>query len=152
MIFVILAISILMFILGVFLFAEFELEFIGCCTGLLSVITFLISIIVLITLCCSVTNLRTVDARIEMYQEENTRIEQQIAETVQQYQQHETNIFTEVAPESSMTLVALYPELKSDALVQQQIEIYISNNEKIKELREEKIQGSVNRWWLYFGK
>lgn len=152
MIFVILVISILLFALGVFLFAELDLEFIGAGTGLLSVITFIISIIVLISLCCSVTNLRTVDARIEMYQEENTRIEQQIAETVQQYQQHETDIFTEVAPESSMTLVALYPELKSDALVQQQIEIYISNNEKIKELREEKIQGSVNRWWLYFGK
>ena len=152
MIFVILGISILMFVLGVFLFTELDLEFIGVGTGLLSVITFIISIIVIIALCCSVTNLRTVDARIEMYQEENTRIEQQIAETVQQYQQHETDIFTEVAPESSMTLVALYPELKSDALVQQQIEIYIANNEKIKELREEKIQGSVNRWWLYFGK
>lgn len=152
MIFVILGISILMFVLGVFLFTVLDLEFIGAGTGLFSVIAFIISIIVLIALCCSVTNLRTVDARIEMYQEENTRIEQQIAETVQQYQQHETDIFTEVAPESSMTLVALYPELKSDALVQQQIEIYISNNEKIKELREEKIQGSVNRWWLYFGK
>ena len=152
MIFVILGISILMFVLGVFLFTELDLEFIGVGTGLFSVIAFIISIIVLIALCCSVTNLRTVDARIEMYQEENMRIEQQIAETVQQCQQHETDIFTEVAPESSMTLVALYPELKSDALVQQQIEIYISNNEKIKELREEKIQGSVNRWWLYFGK
>lgn len=152
MIFVILGISILMFVLGVFLFIELDLEFIGVGTGLFSVIAFIISIIVLISLCCSVTNLRTVDARIEMYQEENTRIEQQIAETVQQYQQHETDIFTEVAPESSMTLVALYPELKSDALVQQQIEVYIANNEKIKELREEKIQGSVTRWWLYFGK
>ena len=86
-----------------------------------------------------------------MYQEENSKIEEQIAETVKQYQQHETDIFTEVTPDSSITLVALYPELKSDTLVQSQIEVYVNNNEKVKSLKESKINGSIYRWWLYFG-
>ena len=58
----------------------------------------------------------------------------------------------EVKPENYITLVSLYPELKADALVSKQIEIYISNNEKIKELKEFKINGSIYRWWLYFGR
>ena len=94
---------------------------------------------------------KTADERLVMYEEENARIEEQVASVVTQYQKYETDIFTEVKPESAMTLVSLYPELKSDALVQSQIELYTANNEKIKELREEKIQAKVYRWWLYFG-
>jgi hypothetical protein len=70
---------------------------------------------------------------------------------VKEYQKYETEIFTETAPDSAITLVALYPELKADALVGKQIEIYIANNEKIKELKEEDIMGDVYRWWAYFG-
>ena len=78
-------------------------------------------------------------------------IEEQIAETVKKYQQYETDIFTEVASDSAITLVALYPELKADTLVQSQIDVYIKNNEKIKSLKEDKINGTINKWWLYFG-
>ena len=94
----------------------------------------------------------TVDERIVMYQEENAKIEQQIADVVTQYQEHEKDIFTEVSPESAMTLVALYPELKSDSLVASQIDIYVKNNEKIKELKVQQINGHIYRWWMYFGK
>lgn len=87
-----------------------------------------------------------------MYEEENTKIEQQIADVVTQYQEYEEGIFTEVAPESAMTLVALYPELKSDTLVQSQIEVYVDNNKQIKELKSMSINASIFRWWLYFGK
>lgn len=94
---------------------------------------------------------RVLDKKIAMYEEENVNIEEQIAEVVEQYQKYETEIFTEVTPESSMTLVALYPELKSDALVQSQIEVYTANNEKIKELRAKEISYQNWLWWLYFG-
>lgn len=94
---------------------------------------------------------RVLDKKIAMYEEENTKIEEQIAEVVEQYQKYETEIFTEVTPESSMTLVALYPELKSDTLVQSQIEVYTANNEKIKELRDKEISYQNWLWWLYFG-
>ena len=88
----------------------------------------------------------------ERRKEENAKIEQQIADTVKQYQEYETGIFTEVSPEDSITLVALYPELKSDTLVQSQIEVYVENNKAIKELKSSAINASVYRWWLYFGK
>ena len=99
----------------------------------------------------NVKSLSVIDDRITMYEEENTRIEQQIADVVEQYQKYETDIFREVAPESAVTMVSLYPELKSDSLVQAQIEVYTENNKTIRDLRDKQIQGDVYRWWLYFG-
>lgn len=112
---------------------------------------FIICFVVMICLIYGVSDLAVIDDKIAMYQEENARIEEQISATVEQYQKYETEIFTEAKPESSITLVALYPDLKSDTLVQTQLEVYTENNKKIKELREEQISGSVKRWWLYFG-
>lgn len=118
----------------------------GFCAG-----GFLVCGIVAICLGISVSKLNVIDDKIALYEEQNTAIETQIAEVVKQYQKYETDIFTEVAPESAITLVAMYPELKSDALVESQIDLYVANNEKITELREQKINGSIQRWWLYFG-
>ena len=98
-----------------------------------------------------VKSLSVIDDRIAMHEEENTRVEQQIADVVEQYQKYETDIFMEVAPESAATMVSLYPELKSDSLVQAQIEVYTENNKTIKDLRDKQIKGNVYRWWLYFG-
>ena len=98
-----------------------------------------------------VKSLSVIDDRIVMYEEENARIEQQIADVVEKYQKYETDIFMEVAPESAVTMVSLYPELKSDSLVQAQIEVYTENNKTIRDLRDKQIKGNVYRWWLYFG-
>ena len=99
----------------------------------------------------NVKSLSVIDDRIAMYEEENARIEQQVADVVEQYQKYETDIFMEVAPESSVAMVSLYPELKSDSLVQAQIEVYTENNKTIRDLRDKQIKGNVYRWWLYFG-
>lgn len=94
---------------------------------------------------------RTYDKKIEMYQEENKKIENQIDLVVQKYMTHEDETFKKAKSESSMTLVSLYPELKSDSLVKEQIKIYNKNNSKIKELKESQIDVTTAKWWLYFG-
>lgn len=109
------------------------------------------SIIAAIVLIAQLANLSVVNDKILMYQDENAKIEEQISEIVTQYQEYEKEIFTEVTPESSITLVSLYPGLKSDTLVQKQIEVYTENNQKIKELKEKEINAKVIKWWLYFG-
>ena len=116
--------------------------------GLILSVCFFVAIIVLGFV---VKSLSVIDDRIAMYEEENTRIEQQIADVVEQYQKYETDIFMEFAPESAVTMVSLYPELKSDSLVQAQIEVYTENNKTIRNLRDKQIKGNVYRWWLYFG-
>lgn len=104
-----------------------------------------------ISLAVQVSNLSVIDQKIAMYEQENTKIEQQIETAVTAYQQHEKDVFTEVKPNSYMQLVSIYPELKSDTLVKEQIKTYQSNNKKIKELKVTAINGNVKRWWLYFG-
>ena len=99
----------------------------------------------------NVKSLSVIDDRIAMYEEENASIEKQISDVVEQYQKYETDIFREVAPESAVTMVSLYPELKSDSLVQSQIEVYTENNKTIRGLKDKQIKGNVYRWWLYFG-
>lgn len=110
-----------------------------------------VCIVVAISLVVQVSNLSVIDQKIAMYEQENTKIEQQIETAVTSYQQHEKDVFTEVKPNSYIQLVSVYPELKSDTLVKEQIKTYQSNNKKIKGLKVAAIDGNVKRWWLYFG-
>jgi hypothetical protein len=153
MILTILLISIVLAVAGFILYDKLHCgdDWIGTTLASIGVIVGVITLVIAMILGICVIDVAKVDEKIAMYQEENAKIEVQIATTVENYQQYENNIFTEVTPDSSITLVALYPELKSDKLVESQIEVYIANNEKIKSLKEAKINGSVYRWWLYFG-
>ena len=99
-----------------------------------------------------IINGRTLDSKIQMYTEENRKIEENINVLVKQYMDYETDTFRELKNESSMTLVSLYPELKADALVDKQISIYTENNINIKRLKEKIINISNYKWWLYFGR
>lgn len=110
----------------------------------------------IIAICCLLTIVATestIDSKIEMYQEENANIEQDIDRIVKEYLEHEHDTFADLkTEESSITLVTLFPELKSDTLVQQQLEIYVANNDNIKKLRKEKIDIVKIKWILYFGR
>lgn len=116
----------------------------------------LVVIVLVVEICrlsTTVATESTIDSKIEMYQEENTNIEQDIDKIVKEYLEHEHDTFANLkTEESSITLVTLFPELKSDTLVQQQLEIYVENNAKIKKLKEEKIDIAKIKWILYFGK
>ncbi|MFQ9785830.1 MAG: hypothetical protein ACLRYF_04285 [Mediterraneibacter faecis] len=91
------------------------------------------------------------DEKITMYQEENNKIEKQLDTLVSNYMNYESNTYEKFKSESSVTLVSMYPELKSDKLVEEQISVYEENNKKIRELKEDKIDLKVKKWWLYFG-
>ena len=122
---------------------------------ILSIITGIISIFFLIwvfSLINKVGTEYTIDKKISMYKEENTSIEENIDALVKGYMNFETSTYGELKDEDSINLVFLFPELKSDALVQKQIEVYIENNNQIKELKEEKIDLSKSKWKLYFGR
>ena len=91
--------------------------------------------------------------KIAMYEEENEEIESSIETTVLSYMDYEKSTFVELKDdEDIINLVSLFPELKSDTLVQQQITVYLANNDQIKELKEKQINLSKDRWLLYFGK
>ena len=94
----------------------------------------------------------TIERKIVMYEEENASIEESIDVTVRNYMDFEASTYGELKDKDAINLVSLFPELKSDSLVQKQIEVYLSNNAKIKELKEDEIDLSKAKWKLYFGR
>lgn len=95
---------------------------------------------------------RTFDDKIEMYEEENLRIEQSINVLVKDYYKHESDTYSSLKPENAVLFAYAYPELQGNDLAMKQLEVYVDNNNKIKELKEDQIDLSRNRFWLYFGR
>ena len=151
MIIVIFLVCVAIALIGVWLDKIRNAGFVSVCAAVCGTLGGIVSFIAMIVLLIDASYLSVIDDQIEMYQAENNKIESQIAECVKQYQQYESGIFTETTTESVITLVSLYPELKADTLVAKQIEVYLDNNKKIKELKERSINGDVTRWWAYFG-
>lgn len=116
--------------------------------GIVSII-FLIWVFILIN---RVGTGYTIDNKIAMYEEENASIEESINVTVKSYMDFEASTYGELKDKDAMNLVSIIPELKSDELVQKQIEVYVNNNAEIKELKEKKIELSESKWFLYFDK
>lgn len=120
--------------------------------GIISGVGFFIFLI--ITLCVTIDYVGTctVDAKIVMYQEENKAIEEKIETTVKQYMSFEKDTYKDLKVDSYINLVSLYPELKSDKLIKEQIETYQENSETIIWLKESKIDRQALKWWLFFGR
>lgn len=94
---------------------------------------------------------RTLDDKIAMYKQENAAIEQSVDVLVKDYYKHESDTYSSLKPENAVLFASAYPELQSNELATKQLEIYVDNNNKIKELKEDQINLSRNRFWLYFG-
>ena len=97
-------------------------------------------------------NGRTLDDKIAMYEQENAEIEQSVNVFVKDYYRHESDTYSSLTPENAVLFASAYPELQSNELATKQLEIYVENNNKIKELKEDQINLSRNRFWLYFGR
>lgn len=97
-------------------------------------------------------NGRTLDDKIAMYEQENAAIEQSVDVLVKDYYRHESDTYSSLTPENAVLFASAYPELQSNELATKQLEIYVDNNNKIKELKEDQINLSKNRFWLYFGR
>lgn len=95
---------------------------------------------------------RTLDDKIAMYEQENAAIEQSVDVLVKDYYKHESDTYSSLKPENAVLFASAYPELQSNELATKQLEIYVENNNKIKGLKEDQINLSRNRFWLYFGR
>lgn len=158
MIIVILAISAIILGIGLYIYIKHGEEMYrhdreGIYQTLIGIgISFIVvSLIVILCLGITLSNKLVIDDKIAVYQEENANIEQQIAAIVNDYKVYEKDTYSEFENESPTILISLFPELKSDTLVAKQIEIYVENNKKIKELKTEKLEYRPYEWWLYFG-
>lgn len=120
--------------------------------GIVSALGTFIFVIWVSTLINRVVTEYTIDNKIAMYEEENVSIEESIDVMVKSCMDFEASTFDDLKDKDVIYLVSLCPELKSDTFVQEQIKIYIANNNNIKELKKEKINLSKSKWKLYFGR
>lgn len=141
-----------LFILGSVFIDDYEHDCFRFITQLCTAAGAAITMIFIINAAYELSKTVVIDDMIAMYTEENQNIESQIDVIVSKYMEYESDTFAELKGDSSITLVSLYPELRSDELVKAQIATYQSNNAKLKELKESKINVRVYKWWLYFGK
>lgn len=118
--------------------------------GSFCTIGFGVCLVSIVVLSWNIISSRTLESKIDMYTEENKNIEEDMNVLVEQYMNYESNTYGDLKDESSITLVSLYPELKADTLVERQIEVYIENNKKIRELKEKMINIRNYKWLLYF--
>jgi len=114
---------------------------------------FIIKMGVIVFLCVKLVNIKVIDETIELYTKQNQEIETKIELVIKQYMEHEHQTFKDLTNNDSyITLVTLYPELKSDELIKEEIRLYEENNKKIISLKENKINEKIYKWWIYFGK
>ena len=120
-------------------------------SGIGTVILGIINVVMIIFIIVFMTNGIIATDKIKMYQEENNQIQESIDTIVAKYMEYEKGTFKDVKSESPITYVSLYPQLQADELVKKQIDLYVANNNKIKELKEQQIDMKIGKWLLYFG-
>ena len=100
----------------------------------------------------SSSQLMVIDEKIAMYQEENAQIEAGVNQIVSKYLEHEEATFAEAVENISPTMVfSMYPELKSNTLVEKEIETYVANQQTLRELKASRYDYELCLWWLWFG-
>ena len=83
--------------------------------------------------------------QIKLYTEQNNDIENKVSLVVDKYLKHEKDTYATLKPKTKITLASTYPELHSNKLIQQQIQLYNENNKKITNCKLQKIKSQFYR-------
>ena len=89
--------------------------------------------------------------QILVYEQQNEQIETDITELVNAYLNCRSETLIGYRSNNAIISIAMYPELKSDILVQQQCNLYVDNSREILRLKAKQASNSFWKWWLYFG-
>ena len=128
-----------------------DTDYIYIVSGIGAIILVILDVIAIVSIIFYFEDGIVASEKIKMYEKENNKIEEKVDVLVKEYMNYEGKTLTEFKSDSSMTLISLYPDLKSDELVKTQIKTYTENNKKIKKLKEDEINLKIGKWLLYFG-
>lgn len=117
--------------------------------------TFLSIIVALALIVCSILLLTsfTINDEITLCEQNNVEIEQSVGECVEKYMQYEKGTFEELKPDMDYIAFAqIYPEIKTNEMVQEQIKMYQKNKQKIYDLEIKKLELRIYKFLVYFGR
>lgn len=92
-----------------------------------------------------------IQEKIQIYEDQNTQIEQSIDAAVKAYCEHEQITYVQMADGAVALVAAAYPELASSELVKTQMEVWTSNSSELKDLKSKLVDFNKARYFLYFG-
>lgn len=99
-----------------------------------------------------ITGESRIDAKIEVCEQENTKLESAIAIVVKDYLDHEEITYSEMTNDTATTWVSILPELQSNEIIIKQMNIIQENSATIRKLKNDKINLGIWRFLIYFGK
>lgn len=117
----------------------------------ISVIIWLLIFTIIILNIVYISNKLTIDSKIELYEQQNEEVYSSVETIAEKYMDFESSTYKELSKDSLITLIQTYPELKSNEILNRQINILLMNNDKIIELKESRINLSVYEFILFFG-
>ena len=120
-------------------------DIIGSLIFLSGVVGFILLIPVYVCTYNYYATITSADQQIKLYTEQNKDIENKVAIVVDKYLEHEKDTYSTLKPKTKITLASTYPELQSNKLVQQQIQLYNENNKKITNCKLQKIKSQFYR-------
>lgn len=92
-----------------------------------------------------------IQEKIQIYEDQNTQIEQSIDAAVKAYCEHEQITYVQMSDGAVALVAAAYPELASSELVKTQMEVWTSNSSELKDLKSDLVDFNKARYFLYFG-
>ena len=150
--------SILLIVIGVFVGLRdgYSTEDMGAVLATFGGLCLIAAMVFLLVCGVNFSNIINIDNKIKVYQEENQNIEKSVQEIVESYKNYEGNTYSEYLKNANiegtdiLALGQLFPELKTNELVSKQIDIYVENNNQIKDLKIKKQDLAKYKWWLCF--
>ena len=92
-----------------------------------------------------------IEEKIQIYEDQNTQIEQSIDAAVKAYCEHEQITYVQMSDGAVALVAAAYPELASSELVKTQMEVWTSNSSELKDLQSKLVDFHRAQYFLYFG-
>lgn len=92
-----------------------------------------------------------IQEKIQIYEDQDTQIEQSIDAAVKAYCEHEQITYVQMSDGAVALVAAAYPELASSELVKTQMEVWTSNSNELKDLKSDLVDFHRAQYFLYFG-
>ena len=92
-----------------------------------------------------------IQEKIQIYEDQNTQIEQSIDAAVKAYCEHEQITYTKMSDGAVALVAAAYPELASSELVKTQMDVWTYNSLELKDLNSKLVDFHRAQYFLYFG-
>ncbi len=158
MILVLLIISIIILVIGIIMYYEFDkhrcsefLEILSAIIASVGGICTLMSAMFTIGLIVDVSVSSTLPSKIQILEDTNTQMEKDINIAIQKYCEYENKTYVELKQNELTLAFEIYPDLKTNELVTSYINVIIDNRNEIKNLKLKYASSHIQKWWLYFG-